>query len=201
MVKPHVSAATQTASPGSGIAAPGAPYGTRQAPLSIEQARARIRKDFLCFADLVMSQVALPDGHSFGSATAGSLNHQLTWNQRCEVLSSSSGLSVFGRRAVADDGDEHQLQVEVRYFHPELHFRPTPRSDPRVSRQFNDGFGVHLWVDQGRPFWGMTRSLIAGSEFCSGVSSPEALALEVVRRLRLAIERRTRPAAVAALAD
>lgn len=201
MVMPHVSVAAHDTPSGSRIAAPGAPYGTRQDPLSIEQARARIREDFLCFADLVMSQVALPDDHSFGRATAGSLHHQLTWNQRCEVLSSSSGLSIFGRRAVGDDGDQHQLQVEVRYFHPELHFRPTPRSHPRVSRRFNDGFGVHLWVDQGRPYWGMTRSLIAGSEFCSGVPTPEALAAEVVRRLRLAIERRTRPAAVVALAS
>ncbi len=201
MVTPHVSLAALEASSSSGSAAPDAPYGTRQDPLSIEQARARIREDFLCFAGLVTSQVALPDGHAFERSPADSLKHQLTWNQRCEVLSASAGLSVFGRRTVGDDSDCLQLQVEVRYFHPELHFRHTPRSDPRVSRRFNDGFGAHLWVDQGRPYWGMTRSLIAGSEFCSGVPSPEALAAEVVRRLRLAIEQRTAPVAAAALAD
>lgn len=190
MVNPHL-----------GAAAPVACYGTREAPLTLEQGRARIRKDFLCFASLVMSQVQLPDGHSFAQATARALDQQLNWNLGCEILSSDAGLSVFGRRAVYDSSDESQLKVEVRYFHPELHYRPTMRSSPRVSRQYNDGFAVHLWVDQGRPFWGMHRSLIAGSEFCRNQPSPEALAEEVVIRLRLAIERRTTAASIAALAS
>lgn len=200
MLNPHIGAAAHGNEACSDIAAPVTRYGTREAPLSIELARARIREDFLSFAGLVMGQVKLPEGHVFGSIPADCLNHELTWNRRCEILSSSGGLSLFGRRVVADDSDGHQLQVEVRYFHPELHFRPTLRSAPRISREYNDGYAVQLWVDQGRPFWGMHRSLIAGSEFCRNLPSPEALAEDVVMRLRRAIERRTMPAAIAELA-
>jgi hypothetical protein len=35
-------------------------YGTKEEPLSIDQARAKVREDFLKLAELVMSQVSLP---------------------------------------------------------------------------------------------------------------------------------------------
>lgn len=165
-------------------------YGTRQSPLAIEQARSNIREDFLRFAGLVMDQVALPEGHAFAKAPAFDLNHQLTWFSGCEIESSAAGLSVFGVPIVSDEGDESQLRVEVRYFHPELHYRPTNRRAQQISRQYNEGFSAHLWVEQGRPFWGMHQSLIAGNQFCRNLPSPEALADEVVTRLRHAIARR-----------
>ncbi|MFC7462048.1 hypothetical protein [Hydrogenophaga defluvii] len=165
-------------------------YGTRESPLAIDQARAIIREDFLRFAGLVMTQVALPEGHAFAAVPALDLEHQLTWFLGCEVMSSNAGLSLHGHPVICDDKDDFQFRIEVRYFHPELHYRNTPRSKPRVSRQYNEGYSAHLWVDQGRPYWGMHRSLIKGNEFVRNMPSPEALAAQAVTRLHQAIQKR-----------
>ena len=110
-----------------------------------------------------------------------------------EVLSSDAGLSVFVHHQVRDDHDEFRLRVEAQYFHPELHFRPTKLSPPKVSRRYNEGFSAHLWVEQGRPYWGMHKSLISGSEFCPSMPTHNALAAEVATRLNLAIQCRAMP--------
>lgn len=168
-------------------------YGTHECPLAIEQARARIREDFLRFAGLVMDNVQLPEGYVFSNSPALGPEHQLTWYLGCEVLSSDAGLSVFVHHQVRDDHDEFRLRVEARYFHPELHFRPTKLSPPKVSRRYNEGFSAHLWVEQGRPYWGMHKSLISGSEFCPSMPTHNALAAEVATRLNLAIQCRAMP--------
>lgn len=122
-------------------------YGTKEAPLSIEQARAKIRSDFTRFAQMVINGVTLPAGHVFAQSPALGIDHQLTWYLGCEIESANAGLSVFGHLAVADDKDSNQLHIEARYFHPELHFRDE-NGKAKSSRNYNPGFGAHLWVDQ-----------------------------------------------------
>lgn len=51
-------------------------------------------------------------------------------------------------------------------------------------------YSAHLWVDQGRPFWGQHVSLIQGNEFCRDFTSIESLAESIVERLKKAIEAR-----------
>lgn len=166
-------------------------YGTCESPISIDQARAQIRDDYLRFADLVISQVQLPEGYTFTTD-----QHELKWFLGCEVLSSDSGLNFAAHRAISDDMDDFQLYVSVRYFHPELHYFKSRKSMPLISRRFSKGFSAHLWVDQGRPYWGMHKSLFTGgNEFCRSMASPEELAAEVVTRLRCAIQRRAMPEA------
>ncbi len=164
-------------------------YGTKDAPIPIDVARATIRADFLKFAGLVMGQVQLPPGHGWPVQPGRALEHELTWSGNCEIASSHSSLSIHGRRAMPDTSDASQIQVEVRYFHPELHYR-NGRKKAQTSRQYHDGFGAHLWVDQGRPFWGMHRSLIEGHQFCRGFKTPEDLAQTVVERLIAALSLR-----------
>lgn len=165
-------------------------YGTKDAPLDIQQARDTIRQDFLKFAGLVMGHVQLPEGHGFANHAAFQLEHQLKWYLGCEIKSSDAGLSIYGHRTELDDSDTSQIRVEVRYFHPELHFRDG-RKKPQVSRQYNNGFSAHLWVSQGRPFWGMHKSLIDGSEFCRDCETVEDLAQIVIQRLTVALALRT----------
>lgn len=167
-------------------------YGTKEAPLSIEQARAKIRSDFTRFAQMVINGVTLPAGHVFAQSPALGINHQLTWYLGCEIKSANAGLSVFGHLAVADDKDSNQLHIEARYFHPELHFRDE-NGKAKSSRAYNPGYGAHLWVDQGRPYWGMNRSLIEGRQFLSNVPTVETMAEEVVARLNHAISARAPP--------
>ena len=167
-------------------------YGTKEAPLSIEQARAKIRSDFTRFAQMVINGVTLPAGHVFAQSPALGIDHQLTWYLGCEIESANAGLSVFGHLAVADDKDSNQLHIEARYFHPELHFRDE-NGKAKSSRAYNPGYGAHLWVDQGRPYWGMNRSLIEGRQFLSNVPTVETMAEEVVARLNHAISARAQP--------
>lgn len=164
-------------------------YGTKEAPLAIELARAKIREDFLKFAGLVMGQVHLPAGYGFANHPALKLQGQLTWFGGCEIASSSAGLSIHGGRYVPDPDDASEIRVEVRYFRPEVHFREGRRK-PQVSRKYNNGFSATLWVNQGRPFWGMHKSLIEGNQFCREVATVEELANSVVQRLTAALASR-----------
>ncbi|MBV7542179.1 hypothetical protein [Acidovorax sp. sic0104] len=165
-------------------------YGSKEDPLGIEEARAKIGDDFTHFAALVASQVQLPAGHSFrNDCPALGVRHNLSWWNGCAVRSADSGLGVHAGPQVVDAADEYQLMIEARFFHPELHFREKGRT-ARVTRRYNPGYGAALWVDQGRPFWGMNKSLIEGERFLSRVSSVEVLAEEVVRRLNAAISLR-----------
>lgn len=159
-------------------------YGSKEAPLDIEVAREKIREDFRVFAGLVMKQVQFPTGYAFRA-----LSDELRWFGGCAIASSNSGVTIYGQRQIADDVDALQIQVSVRYFHPELHYREGRRK-PKVSRQYNNGFGAHLWVDQGRPFFGMQQSLIEGQQFCSGFATVEGLAESVVQRVNAALARR-----------
>lgn len=167
-------------------------YGTSESPLSIEEARAVIREDFHLFVGLLTQLVALPEGYAFRGLSAWEMNHCLKWFSGCEIQSASSGVGVFAGPSVCDDADEFQVHVEVRYFHPELNYRPTERSNPRVTRRFSKGYATHLWVDQGRPYWGMHKSLITGngSQFCQNMLTIEALAAESAARVNQALQRR-----------
>lgn len=163
-------------------------YGTKEEPLSIDQARAKVREDFLKLAEIVMSQVSLPPGHGYRNTPALGLESQLRW-AGCEVEASEYGLSIHAGLVPGDCNDKSQLLIEVRYFHPELHFRDGRRK-AQVSRRYNDCYSAHLWVEQGRPFWGQHVSLIQGNEFCRDFTSIESLAESIVDRLKKAIEAR-----------
>jgi hypothetical protein len=164
-------------------------YGTKNAPLTIELARATIREDFLKFASHVVESVNLPQGYGFANHPGFELKHQLTWHSGCEIRSSHGGLSLHGSRSVSCEKDATQISIEIRIFHPELHFR-NGQQKPQVSRQYNNGFSAHLWVNQGRPFWGMHKSLIEGNQFCREAATVEELAQSVVQRLTAALANR-----------
>lgn len=155
-------------------------YGTKEEPLSVDQARAKVREDFLKLAEIVMSQVSLPPGHGYRNTPALGLESQLRW-AGCEVEASEYGLSIHAGLVPGDCNDKSQLLIEVRYFHPELHFRDGRRK-AQVSRRYNDCYSAHLWVEQGRPFWGQHVSLIQGNEFCRDFTSIESLAESIVER-------------------
>ncbi len=167
-------------------------YGTRESPLLIEDARAVIREDFHRFVGLLTELVVLPEGCVFRGLSASEMNHSLKWFLGCEIRSASSGVGVFAGPAVSDDTNEFQVSVEVRYFHPELNYRPAKRSNPRVTRRYSEGYATHLWVDQGRPYWGMKKTLITGngSQFCRDTPTVEALATESAARVNQALQRR-----------
>ena len=168
-------------------------YGTTEEPLPIDQARAIISEDFRKFSDLITAQVVMPEGHSFGKSPAFNIEHKLKWFSGCEVASSRAGLSVTGGRSSTDEADEFAVRVEVRYFHPELHFRESRSNKARTSHEYSEGFSAQLWVEQGRPFVGMRKSLITGDVCCRDMASVEALASEVVERVNQAIARRSMP--------
>jgi hypothetical protein len=66
-----------------------------------------------------------------------------------------NGASFFIGRALADEHDEHQFAIEVRYFWQR---RTLQRNDR--TEAFGDGqHRVAFWVSQGRPFAGMGKSL------------------------------------------
>jgi len=167
-------------------------YGTRETPLLIEDARAVIREDFHRFVGLLTELVVLPEGYGFRGLSAREMNHCMKWFLGCEVESASAGVGVFAGPNVSDDADEFQVNVEVRYFHPELNYKPTKRSNPRVTRRYSEGYSTHLWVDQGRPFCGMNKTLITvnGRQFCRDTPTIEALASESAARVNQALQLR-----------
>ena len=69
-------------------------YGTKEEPLSIDQARAKVREDFLKLAEIVMSQVSLPPGHGYRNTPAFGLESQLRW-AGCEALATAKGACFF----------------------------------------------------------------------------------------------------------
>lgn len=160
-------------------------YGSKEMPLPIAQARQTIREDFLSFSEIVMSQVLMPKGHLFRRQPERELN----WFGFCEIVSTNYGASLHAGLALPDDLATTQLSIEVRYFRPETHYKDG-RKNQRVSRQYSRDFSAHLWVNQGRRYWGLHKSLITGHEFCRGASSAEELAQTVVQRLNDALARR-----------
>lgn len=166
-----------------------AKYGTRDNPVPIEQARKAIREDFMMFWQLVTQQVKLPDGHHFRNGWGSNPEHELMWFGRCEVMSTDSGASIHASLVVPDNKDTTQLTIEVRYFHPQTHYKEG-RKKARASRPYDSGYSAHLWVKQGRQYAGMNKSLITGHEFCRDVATVAELATTVVQRLHDALARR-----------
>ena len=164
-------------------------YGTRENPVTIEQARKTIRTDYLKFCKLVTDQLQMPEGHKYRTNWGSCPEHELTWFGRCEIDSTRSGASIYAGLAIPDDLDTTQLCIEVRYFHPTTHYRDG-RKKQQVSREYDAGYSAHLWVQQGRLYAGMFKSLIKGNEFCRNVDSVEELALTVVQRLKDAMATR-----------
>lgn len=124
------------------------------------------------------------------TATREPLDWKVNYKAGCEVEASEYGLSIYAGLVPGDCNDKSQLSIEVRYFHPELHYRDGRRK-AQVSRRYNDSYSAHLWVDQGRPFWGQHVSLWSkGMSFCRDFTSIETLAESIVERLEMAIEAR-----------
>ncbi len=158
-------------------------------PISLGQARRLVRANFLNLANLVTSRVKLPDGHAFTCHPGHNPEHQLTWWLSCEVRSSEGGLSIYGSRIAPDDGDVTQVRVEVRYFHPPMTILH-PNGSLYSYRQYSTAAQhcAHLWVEQGRPFWGAHSSLLDGGVFPKAFTIEE-LAEEIVSTLNTALAR------------
>lgn len=86
-------------------------YGTKAEPLSIEQARAKVREDFLKLAEIVMSRVSLPPGHGYRNTRAFGLESQLRW-AGCEV-EDPDGFAIVG-----DDAGLLILEAQAQLIDP-----------------------------------------------------------------------------------
>jgi hypothetical protein len=164
-------------------------YGSQEKPVSIELARQAIRADFVKFWQLVTEQCQMPKGHEYRTNWGAGPDYELNWFGGCEIGSTNSGASIRAGLAVPDPMDTTQLCIEVRYFHPATHYKDG-RKKQKASRKYSTGYSAHLWIEQGRPYAGMYKSLIKGHEFCRDVDSAEELASIVVQRLKDAMARR-----------
>ena len=122
----------------------------RDVPLNHQQFNACIEQ---CVSEMDASLrdlVVCPAGHAWNQ-----VGRPLRWNDGDPHRSTLNGASFFIGRALADEHDEHQFAIEVRYFWQR---RTLQRNDR--TEAFGDGqHRVALWVSQGRPFAGMGKSL------------------------------------------
>lgn len=154
--------------------------------MPIELARQVIKQEFLKFASLVIGSVMLPEGHGFANHPAWELEHQLNWNLGCAVRSSEGGLSLHAGLNIANDSDSAQKRIEVRYFHPSMQISKE-NGTTFIARRYNEErYTATIWVDEGRPFSGMTRSLIGSDRFAKA-STIEDLASAVISKLSAAL--------------
>jgi hypothetical protein len=159
--------------------------GDQKQPLALAKAQQLIRADFLRFAEICMGQVSLPKKYGFAHHPGWNLEHELTWNMGCAVRSSEGGLSIHGGLLTSDDKDASQIKLEIRYFHPSIVIA-NGKKGTFTSRAYNDEYAVTLWADQGRPFYGMHRSLLGEARYLKAPTI-EVLGTAVVTRLRSAL--------------
>ncbi len=142
----------------------------RDVPLDHQQFNAYIEQ---CFSEMDASLrelVACPAGHAWKR-----LGKPLLWNDGDPLHSTLNGASFFIGRAVVDEHDEHQFAIEIRYFWQ----RRTLQRNGRTESFGHDQHRATLWVDQGRPFAGMTKSLLEQSASFFHADDTKTLATQV----------------------
>ena len=150
----------------------------RDVALNHQQFNAYIEE---CFSEMDASLrdlVVCPAGHAWKR-----VGRPLRWNGGDPLRSTLNGASFFIGRALADEHDEHQFAIEVRYFWQR---RTLQRNDR--TEAFGDGqHRVALWVSQGRPFAGMGKSLQDQSASFFYADDIKALAGQVAAALGQAL--------------
>jgi hypothetical protein len=109
----------------------------------------------------------------------------MRWNINDPLRSTLYGSSFFIGLAPADEHDEHQFAIEVRYFWQ----RRTLQRNGRTESFGDDQHRVILWVDQGRPFAGMTKSLLDQSASFFYADDTKTLATQVAAAIGTALSK------------
>lgn len=126
----------------------------RDEPLSHQQFNAYIEACFTEMEGHLRSRVGLPARHDWKPT-----GRELRWNGDDPLRSSLHGASFFIALSPSDASDARQLAIEVRYFWQ----RRTLQRNGKTEAFGDDQHRVMLWVEQGRPFAGMTKSLLEKS--------------------------------------
>ena len=152
----------------------------RNVPLDYQQFNAYIEQ---CFSEMDASLrdlVVCPAGHAWKQA-----RRTLRWNDGDPLRSTLNGVSFFIAPALANEHDEHQFGIEVRYFWQ----RRTLQRNDKTEAFGDDQHRVTLWVSQGRPFAGMSNSLLDQSASFFYADDIHALATQVSAAIRTALSR------------
>lgn len=157
------------------------------ATYTLESARSRLREDFLWLHVEVARRIEMPAGHHIHRAGALGPEVELTWFMNCEVRSAQAGLSIHGGLIVANDEDDAQVQVEVRYFHPTMLLEHAGRLV--VLHENSPHHRAMVWVYQGLPLAGNHRDLTCNDRHCS-CAGLQSLADSIVSCASRALERR-----------
>jgi hypothetical protein len=150
----------------------------RDVPLNHQQFDAYIEKSFSQMDGHLRTLVVLPAGHAWIR-----LKNEMRWNINDPLRSTLYGASFFIGLAPADEHDEQQFTIEVRYFWQ----RRTLQRNGRIESFGDDQHRVTLWVDQGRPFAGMTKSLLDQSASFFYADDAKTLATQVAAAIGTAL--------------
>jgi hypothetical protein len=150
----------------------------KEIPLSHEQFNAYIEKSFFAMDDCLRQRIAIPSGHAWLR-----IGQPLRWNMNDPLRSSLSGASLFIGLVPANAQDEHQFSVEIRYFWQ----RRTLQRPGKAEVFGEDRHRAIVWVEQGRPFAGMQKSLLAQSASFFYADTIAALADEVAAAVNVAL--------------
>lgn len=151
----------------------------RDVPLSVQQFNAYIEKSVSEMDRHLRDFITLPAGHAWRRA-----GRELRWNSNDPLRSTLHGASFFIGLALADDDDAHQFGIEVRYFWQ----RRTLQGNGKGEVFGDDQHRVILWIEQGRPFAGMTRSLLAQSASCFYADDIKVLVNDVAKVINAATD-------------
>jgi hypothetical protein len=126
----------------------------REVPLSHHEFNAYIEKAFFAMGDCLRQRIAIPTGHAWLR-----VGQPLRWNMNDPLRSTLPGAPLFIGLAPADEREELQLSVEIRYFWQ----RRILQRQGKTEVFGEDRHRAIVWVEQGRPFVGMQKSLLAQS--------------------------------------
>jgi len=152
----------------------------RNVPLDHQQFNAYIEQ---CFSEMDASLrdlVVCPAGHAWKQA-----ERALRWNAGDPLRSTLNGASFFIGRTLANEQDVHQFGIEVRYFWQ----RRTLQRNGKTEVFGDDQHRVKLWIEQGKPFADMSKSLLDQSASFLYADDIHALATQVAAVIRTALSR------------
>ena len=152
--------------------------------LSMADFHAYIRASYQEISNRIRNLVIVPDGHAWQDNPSDALR----WFQDGAVLSTESGTSFFINRTPYDEKDEKQFMVEVRYFWQGRNVV----DGNEVSFYGHEKHRVTLWCEQGLPFFGTHRSLLANLTPFFYHDTIESLAIAVAQTIEQAITAETR---------
>lgn len=142
----------------------------REVLLTHQQFNAYIEQCSEAMDKHLRNHMTLPAGHDWKRR-----DYDLRWNGNDPLRSTLHGLSFVIGPALANNHDERQLAIEIRYFWQ----RRTLHEDGRTESFGGDRHRVALWVSQGRPFTGMTKNLLAQPALFFYADEVDVLAIEV----------------------